>query len=119
VSRETDAAREERQAERKAAVQVEVVESRLTGSGPWTANGGQWKESLKDRVAGALAETPPVNAGALRLKVVFNARGEVDRVEPVGPSAGLERRVRGALRSFRLQGVTGGWVVVVVVSSRQ
>jgi len=106
----TDEVREER----KDAVRVEVVESRLTGTGRWIAGSGQWSKALTDAVAGAAGPTHAASAGGVRMKVIFNARGEVDRVEPLGAPTELARRVREALRSFRLQGATGGWLVIAI-----
>ncbi len=103
--------------------QVDLVENRLTSSGQSAANSGQqagMKAAVQDAVrraigSGACAAVAG-STSSVRLKIVFDARGEVQRVEGTGAAAGMAACVREALRTFRLAGGTTGYVVVLVKS---
>ena len=97
---------------RMPAPQVELVENRLEGSRQWTADTGR-QARVSEAVRRALQTAGCLTTGrAIRLKIVFNARAGVERVE--GAGAGLEC-LRSALQAaLKVEGVTGGYVIVRV-----
>jgi Ca-activated chloride channel family protein len=92
-------------------LRVHLIENHLAGRAPRV-------DALTDAVRRAVtsAGCPPA-AGAIRLRLAFDANGKVVRVEPVrgqAKTAGVPECIRQALLAVRMSGVTGGDVVVEV-----
>lgn len=92
------------------AVRVRLVENQLTGRMPGV-------DALAEAVRRAVARSgcaPATTAAPIRLRLVFDARGAVSKVEPAASatSASLPACLRQAVLGLRMAGVTGGWAVV-------